>query len=386
MGHVHVNVNTGKSMNSPLSSAALERALAARLRELLGTVDWLGETEVVTSSGSMERGFDLLAKLPLPTGGSAALCVDCKREMRPSTFAMLAKREFKPAGRPKVIVPVLALPWVSPRVAELCLEHGWSWYDLAGNCRIDVPGLLHLSHTGNAPVHERPRPTANLGTKEAGRVVRALLAPGNAARLWTQHYLTNHCQPKVSVGLVNKVVGHLRDEGYLESKKDGGFRVTDPVKLLFVWREAYRFEQHDRQSFFTLLQGAKLKSALHDFGIAAGGRAVFAAFSAAEIQAPNVRQPKTWIYVAADELPRLTEFMEAKPVDSGENLVVLVPADEGVFYGVDGPDTGQKGLGCTNPVQTYVDLWHCGGRGQEAAEALFNQRLKPVWQSAGLNR
>ncbi len=372
-------------MNASLSPAALERALAARLRELLGSVDWLGETEVVTPSGTTELGFDLLAKLPLPTGGSAALCVECKREMRPSTFPMLAKREFKPGGRPKVIVPVLALPWVSPRVAELCAEHGWSWYDLAGNCRIDVPGLLHLSHAGNAPVHDRPRPAANLGTKEAGRVVRALLAPENAHFRWTQRYLTTHCQPNVSLGLVNKVVSHLRNEGYVESNEDGGFRVADAMKLLVAWREAYRFEQHDRQSFFTLLQRAKLKSALHDFGIAAGGRAVFAAFSAAEIQAPNVRQPKTWIYVAADELPRLTEFVEAKAVDSGENLAVLVPADEGVFYGADGPATGQKGLGCTNPVQTYIDLWHCGGRGQEAAEALFNQRLKPIWQSAGLN-
>lgn len=36
-------------------------------------------------------------------------------------------------------------------------------------------------------------------------------------------------------------------------------------------------------------------------------------------------------------------------------------------------------MACTNPVQTYVDLSRCGGRGEEAAEALLEQKLKPAW-------
>ncbi|MDP1591551.1 MAG: hypothetical protein Q8M07_27595, partial [Prosthecobacter sp.] len=67
------------------SPAALERALAARLRELLAGVDWLRGVDVVRLNADSDLGFDLLAKLPLPTGGAAALCVECKREMRPST-------------------------------------------------------------------------------------------------------------------------------------------------------------------------------------------------------------------------------------------------------------------------------------------------------------
>ena len=373
-------------MNTPLSSAALERALAARLRELLGSVDWLRSTEVVAPSGSTDRGFDLLAKVPLPTGGSATLCVECKREMRPSTFAMLARREFKPGGRPRVIVPVLALPWVSPRVAELCAEHGWSWYDLAGNCRIVVPGLLHLSHTGNAPIHERPRPTANLGTKEAGRVVRALLSPYYGLDMeWTQRALIMNCRPNVSLGLVNKVVRHLRDEGYVESLPGGGFKVKDPSNLLLAWRDAYRIDQHERRRYFSLLQGKDLRRALGHFD-AVTSTCAYAAFSAADYLAPHVRQPKTWIYLMDQALDRFAEIVQAKPVDSGGNLEVMVTSDEGVFFEAErNKDATEHEMSYTSLVQTYVDLWHCGGRGQEAAEALFNQRLKPIWQSAGLN-
>jgi hypothetical protein len=77
---------------------------------------------------------------------------------------------------------------------------------------------------------------------------------------------------------------------------------------------------------------------------------------------------------AFDELRSL---LEATEVDSGENLVILIPGDEGVFYRLDhGPDR----LSRTNPVQTYVDLLHAGGRGaEETAQAILLQRLRPAW-------
>lgn len=371
-------MNISNSVNIQSSGAVLEAALAERLRALLDEVGWLKDVKVESMSTASEAGFDLLATLPLPAGGYAALCIECKRALRPSVFRRVAERTFVPEGRPKVIVPVLALPAVSPNIANLCAEHGWSWFDLAGNCRLDVPGLLHLAHTGREPVHASPRPVANLGTAEAARVVRALLATDNASRDWTQRDIQAHCQPGVSLGLVNKVVRHLRDEAFLESTP-GRFRVADPQKLLFAWRDAYRFSRHERRAYFTLLQGKKLRDAFARLDALTGGHAAFASFSAAEFQAPHVRQPKTWLYVRPRDLATFAQSLEAKPVDSGENLIVLLPADDGVFYLGDGGTLGEPRLGCTNAVQTYVDLWHSGGRGQEAAAALLEQHLQPIW-------
>ena len=379
-------MNSGISMNSrSLSGVALEKALAAKLEALLRGVAWLRGWQVQHVARAADAEFDLLATVPLPGGGKAALCVECKRELRPSVFRMLADKTFSPAGRPKVVVPVLALPWVSPRMAELCAEHGWSWFDLAGNHRLDVPGLLHLQHTGNEPVHARPRPTANLSTPEAGRVLRVLLLPDHAGMRWTQREMQKDCQPNVSLGLVNKVVRHLREEAFIEIGKDGGFRLRDPLKLLFAWRDAYRFDRHERRGYFTLSQGKKLRDALAGLELRTGGFAVYAVFSAADFQAPHVRQPKTWLYVREQDISLFEELVEAKRVDSGENLVVLIPDDDGVFYLGDGGTMGDNRMRCTNVVQTYVDLSYCGGRGEEAAEALLSQRLKPEWKLRGLN-
>ncbi|MGH9257048.1 MAG: type IV toxin-antitoxin system AbiEi family antitoxin [Vicinamibacterales bacterium] len=277
------------------------------------------------------------------------------------------------------------MPRVSPRMAALCREHGWSWYDLAGNCRLEIPGVLLIERSGNEPVKVEPRSGANLSTPEAGRVVRALLAPENAGHRWTQREMVAHFAdltprvPAPSLALVNKVVQYLRDQAFLEQLPNRGFRVRDFEGLLQAWRAAYRFERHIRRPYFSLLQGRALQEKLRSLDPNGQGRLAYAAFSAADIQAPAVRQPRTWLYLNPDVEQEFQSTVEAKLVDSGENLVVLIPDDAGVFYRV---EVGSTRPPCTNAVQTYVDLASSGGRGEEAAEAILQQRLKPAWSAA----
>ena len=378
-------------MNTSISGAALERALAAKLLELLHTVPGIPDWTVDTNPAPFNKAFDLLARGKSPHGPVIELWVDCRSEPRPSRFPYVAiEREFKEGSTKVVRVWVFAAPYISPRMAQICEDHHWSWFDLAGNCKITVPTFLHIERSGNKPVHETPRPTANLSTPEAGRVIRALLAPENAGLSWTQRYMEIHFGelpkpiPEPSLGLINKVVRHLREEAFIEDLPDGRFRLRDPLKLLFAWRDAYRFDRHERHGYFTLLKGKELRDAFARLGSQSGGFAVYAAFSAADFQAPHVRHPKTWLYVREKEIPRFARLIEAKPVESGENVTVLIPDDDGVFYMSDGGTMRDHRMACTNAVQTYVDSYHAGGRGEEAADALLEQRLKPQWKDKGL--
>ena len=89
----------------------------------------------------------------------------------------------------------------------------------------------------------------------------------------------------------------------------------------------YRFDRHIRRPYFTLLQGRALQEKLRSLDPNGQGRLAYAAFSAADIQAPAVRQPRTWLYVNPSIEQSFQSTIEAKPVDSGENLVVLIPDD-----------------------------------------------------------
>ncbi|MEI6175808.1 MAG: type IV toxin-antitoxin system AbiEi family antitoxin [Verrucomicrobiota bacterium] len=371
-------------MNIPsMTPAALERALSERLGKLLAGVGGLEEISIERNPAEFDKAFDLRASFKTSAGVVVELWVDIRRDPRPSLFPYVnVSREFEDKALKRVRVRVFAAPHVSPRLAELCEGRQWSWFDLSDNCHLRIPGLLHIHHTGNPPMHAAPKPKANLGTREAARVVRALLSPVFVGMTWTQRSLRINCRPQVSLGLVNKMVQHLQEEKYLERVPDDGFRVADPLKLLVAWREAYRFDQHERLGFFTLLQGSKLHEALASLDQSFEDHVAYAAFSAAEFQAPHVRQPKTWLYVSGHLVEEFPAKLGVKPVESGENLVVLVPSDSGVFFTPEVPMTEDR-LPCTNLVQTYIDLWHSGGRGQEAAEALLEQCLKPVWRAAG---
>lgn len=365
-------------------SSKLERDLAQVLANLLNTASWLKRWRIEACGRPVDRGWDLKASGPIPGGGRAILCVECKGiNFQPSQFSSVVGRVCSASKRARS-VKVLGMPRVSPRMAALCAEEGWSWFDLAGNCRLEIPGAFLIERSGSASVVAVARSRANLGTPEAGRVVRALLAPENAGRRWTQRDLVGHFAeliptvPSPSLALVNKVIQHLREQALLAPQTSRGFRVRDYEGLLRMWRAAYRFDRHRRQPYFTLIQGRALHERLRAVDPEGKGRLAYASFSAADLQAPTVRQPRTWLYLNPNAQDEFQSSLEAKPVDSGENLVVLIPEDAGVFYRV---EAGVNRAACTNAIQTYIDLAHAGGRGEEAAEAILQQRLKPAWSA-----
>jgi hypothetical protein len=376
--YIHVYMKNPDSVNTEGDS--LERELEARLRSLLEGIPGFGSgVKVSRSPAAHGQPFDIMGELEIPrTKDRIELWVECKSLPRPSQFPFVNLHNRMLAdGSRKTRVPVLAAPYISPRMAELCEKHGWSWYDAAGNCRLVVPGCIYIERRGSEPVHQRPKPKANLGSAASAQVLRTLLVSEHTGKRWTQTRLQKDCEPGVSIGLVNKVVTHLREEAWLQSEADGRFFVPDPAGLIQAWSKAYRFDRQRQLSYFTLLKGDELEYQLGTL-TNSKGKAAYAVFSAAEFEAPYVRQNKTWLYVNDAALDDFEEMVRAKRVDSGANIVVLIPEDDGVFY--ENQFRMGRSLGRTNPVQTWLDLKHAGGRGEEAAEAIMEQCLKPGWR------
>ena len=71
----------------------------------------------------------------------------------------------------------------------------------------------------------------------------------------------------------------------------------------------------------------------------------------------------------------LTDKLGFKEVDSGENIALVVPYDEGVYYG----SAKMDGVMVASPVQVYLDALSLRGRGEEAAQAILEEILKPQW-------
>jgi len=353
--------------------------LKKKFQELLRIADWLKILEIIDEPKVSDRRFDFMARISVGNK-KVELWVECKAEIRPSQLPMFdgLKDALGQQGR-YLRVPVLAARHVSPRLTEVCAERGWSWFDLAGNCNINVPGHIYLERSGNKPVAGKKISGANLGSDSAASVLRALMMT-NHDGFWSQRELQAVCKPSVSLGLVNKVVRHLRDEGYLVENKQGGYTLQDAEKLLQAWRNAYRFDRVKKLRCFTLLRAEEIEKRLVALNESGEKQVVYASFSAAEIQAPAVRQAKKWLGVLKNSVEDVMQVLEAKLVDSGDNIVLLVAADEGML--VEAEERGEK-LACTHPIQTWLDVSNQAGRGQEAAEAIQEQRLKPEWIAKG---
>jgi hypothetical protein len=330
---------------------------------------------ILTSTGFTPR-------FPRTTGGAdfevelendkLRLAVQCEMNARPSRI-FLPSASLTSGGR----IPVLGVPVAGDRMQETLRKLGWGWFDLAGNCRIAVPGRLLIERSGNPSAFKMPPGRLNLSKPQTAHLIRALLVPENAGRSWSQRELCAECSPGVSIGLTNKVVRELREEGFLEP--DGSARIRDHEGLLAAWQEKYRCDRQQMIPCFTLLKNEEIHSRLAalDQEPALSPRFAYASFSAADFQAPNVRQPLIWLYASDGDEGTLMKRLDAKPVDSGENLRILVPEDKGVFF----KSHRAKGrLRVTNPLQTYVDLMHSGGRGAEAAESILRQCLQPAWK------
>jgi hypothetical protein len=75
------------------------------------------------------------------------------------------------------------------------------------------------------------------------------------------------------------------------------------------------------------------------------------------------------------DIEDIAKALQFKKVESGANVTLLKPYDEGVLYGLQ----DINGINVVSDIQLYLDLKSYKGRGEEAAQAIFEQRIKPKW-------
>lgn len=78
-----------------------------------------------------------------------------------------------------------------------------------------------------------------------------------------------------------------------------------------------------------------------------------ASFSAAQWLAPYGRTGTQYVHADAAGLAQLCTALQLSPASKGENVVVTVLDEPGLFRDTVEP---APGVLCTSPVQTYLDL------------------------------
>lgn len=298
------------------------------------------------------------------------LFLQTRQHLLPNTVLGLFQRlkEDRPDG-----VLLLCAPYISPRVSEMCQEQNVSYLDSVGNCWIAASGLfIHIAGKPNRPTISK---AVNPFSKRSSRIVRALLT--HPRKGWQVQQLAREAD--VSLGLVSKVKTTLLEDAYLEERERLLF-VRDGVKLLQGWSAEYR-PHVKRVQLFAIPRPNEIEKRLAEWCRANKVTYALTQLAAAWRYSPMVRYDKSVAYIERkletdNKLKSLLEHLDAKEVETGANCILWITDDPAVF-------TDSKefdGVKAVSPLQLYLDLMALSGRGQDAAEEVFERELRPLFR------
>ena len=264
---------------------------------------------------------------------------------------------------------IFVAPFVSEKTGQLLRESGIGFVDFAGNCYISFEGV-HIQKEGKKNPFLTKRKFKSLFKLKASRILRVLLSDPN--RPWKLEQLAKEAQ--VSTGHVynNKEELLDREWAHFDNK---GLKLDEPESLLQEWCNEYQAEEKPCTNFYSLLAPSELetriKMSCNDLKV----RYALSGLAGAFRLAPFVRYRRVTFYLE-DKIDELAKIMDLKSVTSGENVTVITPLDDGVFYNLD--RIGEMPV--VSPIQLYLDLNVLGDRGKEAANFIFKQVIGPRWK------
>ena len=337
------------------------------LLETLGEVPLLRVRSIESPLGGKPTGTGLTLSIK-GKGFERTIVVETKTNGQPR-FAREAANALARYSQliPKAY-PVFAAPYISEKAAEVCEADGIGYIDLAGNCLLKFDGI-YIERTGSPNHFSEKRELKSLFSPKATRVLRVLL--DLPSRAWKLQDLAREAQ--VSLGQTSNVKRLLSTREWIGEGKEG-LTLVEPERLLMEWARSYSYRKNNPRDFFSLLDISNLEASLTETCKKKGWRYALTGFSAAARLAPAVRYSRAMAYFEGD-IQALSALLNLKEVPSGPNLTVLAPYDEGVFYGL----TELGGYCLASAAQVYLDLAGFRGRGEEAAEAILREVLKPKW-------
>ena len=350
------------------SSISIELSAKNALLSCLSKIPFLKVIEVQeTSNQKYNQHFGVTAIIRIADG-----VMNLIAEIKSSGQPRLAREAVNKILRYKDKVPdayfVFIAPYISSTAAEIFESEGIGYLDLSGNCLLSFDKVF-IQKTDYPNLFKEKRDLKSLYAPRAERILRVLLC--NPGKKWKVQELA--VESSVSLGQASNVKRILFDRELISVRR-GGFSLKEPVTLLQEWAENYDYRRNKFQELYSLKSVTDVENSLAAYCNRRKIKYALTGFSGAARIEPAVRYQKAMVY--ADELTEeaLSEI-SVKEVKSGGNLLLFLPYDDGVFYGT----TQVNKVQVASEIQLYLDLQGFRGRGEEAAEVLYERIVAKAW-------
>lgn len=350
--------------------------LKKNLRDLFESTNFIKVREIKSEVKGLFRNQqvrpDLIAEVQTRGKSKYLLVFEVKSAGHPRYARMAANILRDMIGNKRNWYGLFAATFISEDSKQICRENGIGFIDLAGNCLFAFDNV-YLSIEGRSNPYPSTRPLKSIFAAKSTRALRVLLC--NPRKEWFVKDLAKEAD--ISLGQASNIKHRLLEFEFIEeavSGKDLKFRLKNPESLLRKWSDNYSYRKNKMRNFYSLDDVRAFENKMINYFKKKKNPYAFTLTSGASRVAPFLRYNTIFAYVK-DDIDRLTKDLNLKAVTSGPNVSFLEPYDEGVLYGLQEID----GANVVSDIQLYLDLKSYKGRGEEAAEFLYQQRLQKRW-------
>jgi hypothetical protein len=348
----------------------LEKESTNRLTELLRTVKFLHIHETMPAP-EPNQGVDGLTRIEIGAKKRwLAIEVKNNAQMRDARQAIAKLKQFAKTFK-EPCYPVFISQYLSRSIRDYCTQEDVGYFDFCGNCRLVFENIHIEKEVPNNDYREHKH-LRSIFSAKSSRVIRRLLT--TPQRAWRVQQLAQ--EASVSPATVSLMKDKLLAEDY-GAKKEDGFIITMPEKLLQDWAKHYDAKAYRQFEYYADGELEEVERRFADYCRENKIEYAFTGFSGARRVANFTRGIKRgYAYISTTaNMSAIAKDLDFKLVDSGGNIRLYQPMDSEVLWNKQDVD----GDVVVSDLQLYLDLSCQPGRGEENAEFLLNHRIRQNW-------
>lgn len=333
-------------------------------------IEVLSANKLKKRAAANNRRPDLEINLRLKTGKKCRIIFEIKSVGQPRYVRSAVNQLQSLISNDKNIYGVVGAPYLSEESINICRENNMGCVDLAGNCYIEFESIF-IQVKGNPNPLVTTRRQKSLFAPKSTRILRVLLC--QPKEKWKISKLAQ--EAKVSLGQASNMKKKLLDDEYLVEDEFRKIALKNPGSLLKKWVDNYSYRQNKIYNFYSLDTAEQAEQRLGQYCALNNIQYAFTLTTGADIVNPFLRYKRVFLYLKPENINDVSSNFQWKSVETGPNITVLEPYDEGVFYGIQ--DIQNKKV--VSDIQLYLDLRSYKERGEEAAEQIYEKRIKTKW-------
>ncbi|OGS38295.1 MAG: hypothetical protein A2551_08235 [Elusimicrobia bacterium RIFOXYD2_FULL_34_30] len=266
------------------------------------------------------------------------------------------------------IYGIVAAPYITEDSANICKENNIGFIDLAGNSYLKF-GKVFIERKNFPNPYKEKRIVKSIFTPKASRILRVMLL--NPKKNWQLGELAK--ESDISIGQAYKVKERMLSLEYV-NEENKSIVLKKPESLLSKWAEYYNFKKNKMTDYFSFGTPKEIENKIVEYCNKNNIKYAMTLFSGAALVSPYARYNRVFVYIKENKDDMIT-VLGLKPVESGPNVTILEPFDDGIFYGIQ----NINGIGVVSNIQLYLDMVGYKGRGEETANFLLEQKIKTLW-------